>query len=142
MRIASSPTLRIATGLLLAALLSIVGYQVFRRWISHGPEALLKRADDLSWFVGAAQTKLPNLASEQTPLLFLGAPACTEGVSAFARLSQRFNAKRKPQSHWWSPAPPGSCLAPVHLEQATSQFTITEPQQKTADTRSQKELIS
>ena len=49
MRIASSPTLRIAAGLLLAALLSIVGYQVFRRWISHGPEALLKRADDLSW---------------------------------------------------------------------------------------------
>jgi hypothetical protein len=49
MRIASSPTLRIAAGLLLAALLNIVGYQVFRRWISHGPEALLKRADDLSW---------------------------------------------------------------------------------------------
>ena len=49
MRIASSPTLRIATDLLLAALLSIVGYQVFRRWISHGPEALLKRADEMSW---------------------------------------------------------------------------------------------
>jgi CHAT domain-containing protein len=49
MRIASSPTLRIAAGLLLAALLSIVGYQVFRRWISHGPEALLERADDQSW---------------------------------------------------------------------------------------------
>ena len=49
MRIASSPNLRIAAGLLLAALLSIVGYQVFRRWISHGPEALLERADDLSW---------------------------------------------------------------------------------------------
>ena len=72
MRIASSPTLRIAAGLLLAALLSIVGYQVFRQWISHGPEALLERADDLSWLVGAAQTKLPNLANEQTPLLFLG----------------------------------------------------------------------
>jgi|CZKL01.1.fsa_nt_gi CHAT domain-containing protein len=49
MRIAVSPTLRIATGLLLAALLSIVGYRVFRRWISQGPEALLMRADDLSW---------------------------------------------------------------------------------------------
>jgi CHAT domain-containing protein len=49
MRIASSPTLRIAIGLLLAALLSIVGYQVFRRWISHGPEALLERADEMSW---------------------------------------------------------------------------------------------
>ena len=49
MRIASSPTLRIATGLLLAALLSIVGYRVFRRWISQGPEALLERADEMSW---------------------------------------------------------------------------------------------
>ena len=49
MRIASSPTLRIATGLLLAVLLSVVGYQVFRRLNSHGPEALLKRADEMSW---------------------------------------------------------------------------------------------
>jgi CHAT domain-containing protein len=49
MRIASSPNLRIAAGLLLAALLSIVGYQVFRRWISYGPEALLERADEMSW---------------------------------------------------------------------------------------------
>jgi hypothetical protein len=48
MRISSSPTLCIAAGLLLAALLSIVGYQVFRRWISHGPEALLERADAAS----------------------------------------------------------------------------------------------
>lgn len=51
MRIASSPNLRIAAGLLLAALLSIVGYRVFRRWISHGLEVLLERADDLSWLV-------------------------------------------------------------------------------------------
>jgi len=49
MRIASSPTLRIAAGLLLAVLLSVVGYQVFRRLNSHGPEALLKRADEMSW---------------------------------------------------------------------------------------------
>ena len=49
MRIASSPTLRIATGLLLAVLLSVVGYQVVRRLNSHGPEALLKRADGSSW---------------------------------------------------------------------------------------------
>ena len=49
MRIASSPTLRIAAGLLLAALLSIVGYQVFRRWIAHGPEVLLERADASLW---------------------------------------------------------------------------------------------
>ena len=49
MRIASSPTHRIAAGLLLAVLLSVVGYQVVRRLNSHGPEALLKRADDQSW---------------------------------------------------------------------------------------------
>jgi CHAT domain-containing protein len=48
MRFALPPSLRIATGLLLAALLSFVGYQVFLR-TSHSPEALLKRADDLSW---------------------------------------------------------------------------------------------
>ncbi len=48
MRFALPPSLRIASGLLLAALLSIVGYQVFLR-ISHSPEALLKRADGLSW---------------------------------------------------------------------------------------------
>jgi hypothetical protein len=48
MRLALPPSLRIASGLLLAALLSIVGYQVLLR-ISHSPEALLKRADDLSW---------------------------------------------------------------------------------------------
>jgi hypothetical protein len=49
MRIASSSTHRIAAGLLLAVLLSVVGYQVVRRLNSHGPEALLKRADGLSW---------------------------------------------------------------------------------------------
>jgi CHAT domain-containing protein len=48
MRFALPPSLRIASGLLLAALLSIVGYQVFLS-MSHSPEALLKRADDLSW---------------------------------------------------------------------------------------------
>jgi hypothetical protein len=57
MRIASSPTLRIATGLLLAALLSIVGYQVFRRWVCHGPEALLERADDSSCLIHSKQSE-------------------------------------------------------------------------------------
>ena len=51
MRIASSPILRIAAGLPFAALLSIVGYRVFRQWISHGLEVLLERADDPSWLV-------------------------------------------------------------------------------------------
>ncbi len=49
MRIAVPPSLRIVAGLLLAALLSLVGYQVFRRRDSRSPEALLKHADDLSW---------------------------------------------------------------------------------------------
>ena len=47
MRITASPTLRIAAGLLLAVLLSVVGDQVVRRLSSHDPEARLKRADKL-----------------------------------------------------------------------------------------------
>ncbi len=49
MRIAVPPSFRIVAGLLLAALLSVVGYQAFRRQDSQSPEALLKHADDLSW---------------------------------------------------------------------------------------------
>ena len=48
MRIAS-PTFRIAAGLLLAVLLSVVGYQVFRQSSFYAPEALLKQADEMSW---------------------------------------------------------------------------------------------
>src|ERR1700685_3876925 len=48
MRIAS-PTFCIATGLLIAVLLSIVGYQVFRQSSFYAPEALLKQADGMSW---------------------------------------------------------------------------------------------
>src|ERR1700684_915227 len=48
MRIAS-PACRIATGLLLAVLLSAVGYQVFRQSSFYAPEALLKQADEMSW---------------------------------------------------------------------------------------------
>src|ERR1700690_235368 len=48
MRIAS-PTVRIAAGLLLAVLLSVVGYQVFRQSSFYAPEALLKQADEMSW---------------------------------------------------------------------------------------------
>jgi len=57
MRIASSPTFRIASGLLLATLLGFVGYQVFRRRNPNAPEALLKRADEMAWlnnWIGAA----------------------------------------------------------------------------------------
>jgi CHAT domain-containing protein len=52
MRIAVSPTLRIGTGLLLAVLLGVVGCQVLR-WRNPGsPEALLERADEMSWLNG------------------------------------------------------------------------------------------
>lgn len=49
MRVDSSFTLRIGSGLLLAVLLSVVGYQVVRRLYSHGPKVLLTRAEDPSW---------------------------------------------------------------------------------------------
>jgi hypothetical protein len=49
MRIASSPTFRIAAGLLSAVLLSVAGYKVFWWWNSNSPEALLKQADEMSW---------------------------------------------------------------------------------------------
>ena len=65
MRIASSPTLRIAAGLFLAALLSIVGYKVFRRLISHGPEALLERADVLVRLVCVDLIKPSDPSREQ-----------------------------------------------------------------------------
>ncbi len=136
MRIVSSPNLRIAAGLLPAALLSIVGYQVFRRWISHGREALLERADDPSWLIGPARTKVPYLPTEKSSPSLLRAPESTDGLSAFARSTQKLNPKRKRRF----PASRGSCPAPVRLEQATNHFTITEPQQKTADTSSLEEL--
>ena len=49
MRVAVSLTIRIDAGLLLAVLLSVVGYHVYRRWNSRSPDALLKRADEMSW---------------------------------------------------------------------------------------------
>ena len=80
MRIASSPTLRIATGLLLAVLLSVVGYQVFRRPNSHGPEALLKRADEMSWL---------NSWIEAEPLYRQAEQRIHSEASALRRLSTR-----------------------------------------------------
>ncbi len=49
MRAAILPKLRIAAGLLLAVLLSVVGCHVLRRRNPASPEALLKRADEMSW---------------------------------------------------------------------------------------------
>jgi hypothetical protein len=44
-----SPTFRIGFGLLLAVLLSVVGYQVLRRSSFYAPDALLQQADGSSW---------------------------------------------------------------------------------------------
>src|SRR6266481_4374804 len=44
-----SPTLRIATGLVLAVLLGVVGYHVLHWRIPGSSEALLEQADEKSW---------------------------------------------------------------------------------------------
>jgi hypothetical protein len=49
MRIPFLPTLRIASGWLLAVLLSIAGYRVMRQWNPRNPETLLRRANEMSW---------------------------------------------------------------------------------------------
>src|SRR5258708_31458765 len=49
MRIAYTSKFRTVAGLLLAGLLSCVGYQVIRRRNAGAPEALLTRADEMSW---------------------------------------------------------------------------------------------
>ena len=49
MRFRVSPTLRIATGLLLAVLLGVVGYHVLQWRIPGSSEALLEQADEKSW---------------------------------------------------------------------------------------------
>jgi hypothetical protein len=65
MRIVSSPKSRIAAGLLFAVLLSVVGYQVVPLLNSHGPDVLLKRADDSSRQVGAFRNKSFYLSTEE-----------------------------------------------------------------------------
>ncbi len=49
MRIASSPAVRVTAGLLVAAALGGVGYRIVRRRSQDSPEALLERADKMSW---------------------------------------------------------------------------------------------
>ncbi len=49
MRIASSPAVRVTVGLLVAAALGGVGYRIVRRRNPDLPEALLERADKMSW---------------------------------------------------------------------------------------------
>ena len=49
MRIASSPAVRVTAGLLVAAALGAAGYRIVRRRNPDSPEALLERADKMSW---------------------------------------------------------------------------------------------
>ena len=49
MRITSSPAVRVTAGLLVAAALGGVGYHIVRRRNPDSPEALLERADKMSW---------------------------------------------------------------------------------------------
>ena len=49
MRIPAFPSLRIAAGLVVAVSLGVVGYHVFHRKGPGTPEALLKKADEMSW---------------------------------------------------------------------------------------------
>jgi CHAT domain-containing protein len=49
MRIASSPAVRVTVGLLVAIALGGVGYRIASRRTPNSPEALLKRADKMSW---------------------------------------------------------------------------------------------
>jgi hypothetical protein len=65
MRIASSPTFRIAAGLRLAVLLGVVGNKAFRRLHSQGQDARLKRADAGLWLAGAVQANPLYLSPRQ-----------------------------------------------------------------------------
>ena len=87
MRIAFSPTLRVAAGLLFAVLLSVVGYQVVRRLNSHGPDVLRKRADGSSRHVGAPRTKRSYLSAEQE-LPRVPEAACAITVSTLIHASK------------------------------------------------------
>ena len=114
MRIASSPTLRIAAGLLVAVLLSVVGYQVARRLSSHGPEALLKQADGLSRFLGAAQTEPSHLLIRATT------PSALSGAARIGRPQSPYTPQSDAQAQWQVMIPsliscslrifPGICL--------------------------------
>jgi hypothetical protein len=88
MRIAFSPKRRIAAGLLLAALLSIVGYRVFRRWVSHGPEALLERADEMSWLARTRRLK-PSYSSNRTKAVPVSNASSAIAASMPIRASER-----------------------------------------------------
>lgn len=126
MRVASSPTFRIAAGLLLAFLLSVVGNQVVRRLNSHGPQALLKRAEGSSWPEFEVQTN-PSYIDEELgfhllPLVLR--EALTSRPLHIAILRSIPFASHDPFAD--PRLRPRSGLAPVYFEQANGPFTITE----------------
>ena len=126
MRTAVSPTLRIAAGLLLAALLSIVGYKVFRRWISHGPEALLERADESLWLVSMIHAQPIDLPSPRN--LIKPHPFSTALHAIVSRMHARIKISNSiPNANLVSifrrPLAPG--LVRQASEQAARNFQIT-----------------
>jgi hypothetical protein len=121
-----SPTFRIGFGLLLAVLLSVVGYQVFRRSSFYAPDALLQQADGSSWPDIQVQTSpsyiYEGLGSNLLPAALRKTPS-SRPLHIASGSSIPF-ASHDPIAD--PRLPPGSGLAPVHFEQATDPFTITE----------------
>src|ERR1700744_1520917 len=97
MRIAFSSTFRIAAGLLLAVLLSIVGYHVLWKRNTNAPEALLRRADDMSWlnnWIGAAPLyRQAELQFTQKGQFSKALYARVSGIPARSESSTRFPAQ-------------------------------------------------
>jgi hypothetical protein len=121
MRIASSPTFRIAAGLRLAVLLGVVRNQVIPRLHSHGQDVRLKRADAGLWLAGTVQANPPYLSPQ--------------------RLHPRSAFNEKSRLHSWAPSSFGSHLAHACFEKTAAALVMTEPQNATATTRAHDELL-
>lgn len=128
MRIASSPNARIDAGLLLAVLLSVVGYQVVRRLKAHGPEALLKRADGLVWLI---RVDLPELSyrsrDQRIHSLLLTPNSVAARAHSHAMIRSHIAAVRHDSAVGF-PVPSRFSLGPVNIAHATdkSPMTLTE----------------
>jgi hypothetical protein len=121
MRIASSPTFRIAAGLRLAVLPGVVGNQVARRLRSHGQDVRLKQADAGLWLAGTVQANPPYLSPHLLP-----SPTAFNEQSRLCALD---------------PTSFGSHLAPTCFQNIAAALAITEPQNATATPRAHDELL-
>jgi len=86
MRIAFLPSFRIAAGLLLVVLLGVVGCQVLRWRNPVSPEALLARADEMSWlnsWIG------PNLFTDKLNFIHTEARVLPSALCACQRECRR-----------------------------------------------------